>query len=115
MTFINNWLRYRWIYLLKHKSDAFKVFKTFKAMAEKQYSLSILCFHKDKGGEYIGHVWDKFFAEHGIWHKHTITGLLQQNSVAECQNRTLEKHIIAMLNNACLPIRFWGKALLYYA
>jgi hypothetical protein len=115
MTFINDWLRYGWIYLLKHKSDAFEAFKTFKAMVEKQYNLPILCFHEDKGGEYIGHVWDEFFAEHGIWCEHTVTGLSQQNGVAERRNRTLEEHVIAMLNNACLPICFWGKALLYYA
>jgi hypothetical protein len=71
MTFIDNWSRYGWIYLLKHKSDAFKAFKTFKAMVEKQYNRPILCFHKDKGGEYIGHVWDEFFAEHGIQREHT--------------------------------------------
>jgi hypothetical protein len=57
MTFINNWSRYGWIYLLKHKSDTFKAFRMLKAMVKKQYDLLILCFHKDKGGEYIGHVW----------------------------------------------------------
>jgi transposase InsO family protein len=115
MTFIDDWSRYEWIYLLKHKSDAFEAFKTFKAMVEKQYDLPILCFHEDKGGEYIGHVWDEFFAEHGIRREHTVTGLSQQNGVAERQNCTLEEHVIAMLNNARLPIRFWGKALSYYA
>jgi transposase InsO family protein len=115
MMFIDNWSRYGWIYLLKHKSDAFEAFKTFKAMVEKQYDLPILCFHKDKGGEYISHVWDEFFAEHGIRREHTVTGLLQQNGVAERRNRTLEEHVIAMLNNARLPIRFWGEALSYYA
>jgi transposase InsO family protein len=71
MTFINNWLRYGWMYLLKHKLDAFQAFKTFKAMVEKQYDLPILCFHEDKGGEYIGHVWDEFFAKHGFQREHT--------------------------------------------
>jgi hypothetical protein len=66
MTFIDDWSRYGWIYLLKHKSDAFEAFRTFKAMVKKQYDIPILCFHEDKGGEYIGHVWDEFFAEHGI-------------------------------------------------
>jgi hypothetical protein len=115
MTFIDDRSRYGWIYLLKHKSDAFKAFKTFKAMVEKQYNLPILCFHEDKGGEYIGHVWDEFFAEHGIWREHTVTGLSQQNGVAERRNCTLKEHIIAMLNNARLPMRFWGEALSYYA
>jgi hypothetical protein len=40
--------------------------------------------------------------------------MLQQGSVAERRNRTLEEHIITMLNGARLPIRFWGKALYTY-
>jgi hypothetical protein len=31
ITFIDNWLQYGWIWLLKKKSDAFEAFKAFKA------------------------------------------------------------------------------------
>jgi hypothetical protein len=41
--------------------------------------------------------------------------MLQQGGVAERRNRTLEEHIIAMLNGARLPIRFWGEALYTYS
>jgi hypothetical protein len=68
----------------------------------------------DKGGKYIGHLWDVFFAEHGIRRKHTVEGMLQQGGVAECRNCMLEEHVVAMLNSARLPICFWGKALYMY-
>jgi transposase InsO family protein len=78
-----------WIYLLKRKSKAFDAFKLFKAMVEKQYSAVIRLFHEDKGGKYIGHKWDTFCGEHGIWRKHTTRATPQQNGVAERKNCTL--------------------------
>jgi hypothetical protein len=115
VTFIDDWSRYGWTYLLKHKSDVFKAFKAFKAFVELQYSVSIECLHNDKGGEYIGHIWDAYFAETGICCEHTMEGMLQQGGVAECRNCTLEEHVVAMLNSARLPTQFWGKALYTYS
>jgi hypothetical protein len=114
ITFINDWLQYGWIWLLKKKSNAFEAFKAFKAYIKLQFGALIKCLHNDKGGEYIGHLWDAFFAEHGIRRKHTVEGMLQQGSVAERRNRTLEEHVVAMLNGAHLPTRFWGEALYTY-
>jgi hypothetical protein len=36
VTFIDDWSRYGWIYLLKHKSDVFEAFEAFKAFVELQ-------------------------------------------------------------------------------
>jgi hypothetical protein len=115
VTFINDWLCYGWIYLLKCKLDIFEAFKVFKAFVELQYGVSIECLHGNKGGEYIGHIWDLYFAETGICCKHTTEGMLQQGGVAERRNCTLEEHVVAMLNGACLPTRFWGKVLYMYS
>jgi transposase InsO family protein len=112
LTFIDDCSRYAWIYLLKRKSEAFDAFKLFKAMVKKQYDAVICFFHKDKGGEYIGHKWDAFCGEHGIRRKHTTRATPQQNGVAECKNRTLTEIVTAaMLNEAKLPKSFRGKAL----
>jgi hypothetical protein len=64
--FIDDWLRYRWIYLLKRKSDMFEAFKVFKAFVELQFGALIKCLHNNKGGEHIGHLWDVFFAQTSI-------------------------------------------------
>jgi transposase InsO family protein len=103
VTFIDDWSRYGWIYLLKRKSDVFEAFKAFKAFVELQYGVSIKCLHDNKGGEYIGHIWDAYFAETGIRREHTVEGMSQQGGVAERRNRTLEEHVVAMLNGARLP------------
>jgi hypothetical protein len=111
LTFIDDCSRYAWIYLLKRKSKAFDAFKLFKAMVENQYDAVIRFFHKDKGGEYIGHKWDAFCGKHGIQREHTTRTTPQQNGVAERKNRTLAEIITAMLNEAKLPKSFWGEAL----
>jgi transposase InsO family protein len=111
LTFIDDCSRYAWIYLLKHKSEAFNAFKLFKAMVEKQYDAVIRFFHEDKGGEYIGHKWDAFCGEHGIRREHTTRATPQQNGIAERKNRTLAEIVTAMLNEAKLPKSFCGEAL----
>jgi hypothetical protein len=40
-------------------------------MVKKQFNKSILCLHNSKGSGFTGIKWDVFFAQHGIWHKHT--------------------------------------------
>jgi hypothetical protein len=113
LLFIDDYLRYFWIYLIRKKSETFDAFTQFKAMVEKQFDKSILCLHDDKGGEFIGIKWDTFFAQHGIRREHTVKASPQQNGVAERLNRTLEELLVAMLNGARLPVRFWGEGLNY--
>jgi hypothetical protein len=83
--------------------DMFEAFKVFKAFVELQHGMSIGCLHSNKGGKFIGHIWDAYFAGTGICCEHTVEGMLQQGSVAEHHNRKLEEHVVAMLNGACLP------------
>jgi hypothetical protein len=113
LLFIDDYSRYFWIYLLRKKSETFDAFTQFKAMVEKQFDKSILCLHDHKGGELIGIKWNAFFAQHGIRHEHTFKASPQQNGVAERLNRTLEELLVAMLNGAHLPARFWGEGLNY--
>jgi hypothetical protein len=79
-----------------------------------QHGVPILCLHDNKGGEFTDNKWEAYMAEHGTCREHMVKATAQQNCVAERRNRTNEEHIIAMLNGAKLPLRFWGEALLYY-
>jgi hypothetical protein len=106
LLFIDDYSRYFWIYLLRKKSETFDAFTRFKAMVEKQFDKSILGLHDNKGGKFIGIKWDTFF-------EHTVKALAQQNGVAERLNCTLEELLVAMLNGAHLPARFWGEGLNY--
>ena len=111
LTFIDDASRCCWVYALQRKSDTFDAFTQFKAYVETQYNGVICFFRQDKGGEFIGNVWDEFFAEHGIRRENTVTATPQQNGVAERKNRILAELITALLNEAKLPKSFWGKAL----
>ena len=55
LTFIDDFSRKIWIYLLKNKSESFSRFKEFKAFTEKQFGKFIKMLSSDGGGEYDSH------------------------------------------------------------
>ena len=66
MTFICNASRFWVVAFLKRKSDAFSAFQSFKAYTKNSLGLRVKAMHNDKGGEYIGHPFVEFCAQHGI-------------------------------------------------
>ena len=54
---------------------------------------------------------EQFCTVHGIARRHTVRNRPQQNGVAERFNHTLGEGITAMLQEAGLPLSFWGEAL----
>ena len=66
--FVDDYTRFSWLYLLKHKSDVFTTFKNFKATVEKQFSKQIKFLRTDCGGEYTSNEFNAFCASNGITH-----------------------------------------------
>ena len=66
MTFINDFGRKIWLYLLKQKSEAFDVFKRFKSMIENESGQTIKILRSDGGGEYKLNEFIEFCNYHGI-------------------------------------------------
>ena len=66
MTFIDDYSRKTWVYLLKQESQAFDVFKFFKAMAEKESNKFIKVWISNKGGEYMSNEFMEFCQYYGI-------------------------------------------------
>jgi len=112
ISFIDDYSRYRVVYLLKAKSEAFDAFKRFKALAENQLDAKIKTLRDDKGGEYMSNAFTKFTDDAGIVRQHTVRNRPQQNGVAERANRTMEERIVALLKEANLPHTFWGECLM---
>jgi hypothetical protein len=52
VTFIDDYSRKVWVYLLKRKSYVFNTFKQFKYFVEKSIDRSIKCLRADNGGEF---------------------------------------------------------------
>lgn len=53
ITFIDDWSRKVWIYLLKHKNQAFKSFKQWKALVENQSGKQLKTLKTDNGLDYL--------------------------------------------------------------
>ena len=62
ITFIDDYSMYRYIYLMRHKSETFEKFKEYKAKVENHRDKSIKPLRSDHGDEYLlGE-----FRDHGI-------------------------------------------------
>ena len=54
ITFIDDFSRYDYVYLIKEKADALEMFKVFRTEVEKQLGKVIKIVRSDRGGEYYG-------------------------------------------------------------
>lgn len=111
ITFTDDFSRFGYVYLLKHKSESFERFKEFKAEVEKQIGGSIKTLRSDRGGEYLSLEFKNYLKECGIVSQLTPPGTPQWNGVSERRNRTLLDMVRSMMSHADLPISFWGYAL----
>ena len=111
VTFIEDYSRYEYVYLMQRKSETFGKFKEFLAEAERQLGKSLLCLRSDRGGEYLDTEFKDHLIEHGIVSHLTVPGMPQQNSVAERRNRTTLDMVRSMMSHSSLPLSFWGYAL----
>jgi len=99
-----------WIGLLKHKDEAFKKFKAFKALVENESDHKIKCVRSDQGGEFTSDKLFDFCEEHGIKRQFSTARTPQQNGVVERMNRTFQNMARAMLDEFRTPATFWGEA-----
>ncbi|GKE43914.1 retrotransposon protein, putative, ty1-copia subclass [Tanacetum coccineum] len=53
VTFTDDFSRYVYVYLLKHKHEVFETFKVFQKEVENQLGKIIKSLHSDRGGEYM--------------------------------------------------------------
>ncbi|KAJ9553465.1 hypothetical protein OSB04_017510 [Centaurea solstitialis] len=86
VSFIDDYTRYTWVFLMKHRSDFFLVYSNFRVLIRTQHSAVIKCFRCDLGGEYISN---------------DFTQLLASDETAR-----------SLLLSSGVPSVFWGEALL---
>lgn len=68
MTFVDDYSRTTWVYLLKHKSDMVAAFKSFHSMVFTQFHTQIQIFRSNNGGKYISRDFSSFLDKSGIVH-----------------------------------------------
>ena len=72
LTFIDDYSRKVWVYMLKRKVDVLNVFKQFKVMVEKRIGKSIKCLRTDNGGEFTSVEFEQYCKDEGIVRHKTV-------------------------------------------
>ena len=83
VTFIEDFSRKVWVYMLKQKSEVFKVFKQWKALVENQMGMKIKRLRTDNGMEFCSSEFDEFCRDEGIARHRIVRHTPQQNGVVE--------------------------------
>lgn len=110
INFINDYSRKTWKYFLTEKSEAFGVFKKYRAIVEKESGNPICCLRIDRGGEFTSMEFSQLCSENGIARLLTAAYTPQQNGVAERKNRTVMNMVRCMLSEKKIPKVFWPEA-----
>nr|GFB05350.1 hypothetical protein [Tanacetum cinerariifolium] len=111
VTFTDDFGRYGYVYLLKHKHYVFETFKVFQKEVENQLGKTIKSLRSDRGGKYMSQEFFDHLKDHGIITHRTPPYTPQHNGVFERRNRTLLDMVRSMMSQTTLPKSFWDYAL----
>ncbi|KAJ9543891.1 LOW QUALITY PROTEIN: hypothetical protein OSB04_023598 [Centaurea solstitialis] len=111
ITFTDDFSRYGYVYLMRHKSESFERFREFQNEVQNQLGRKIKFLRSDRGGEYLSDEFDNHLMECGIVSQLTPPYTPQMNGVSERRNRTLLDMVRTMMCHSTLPMSFWGHAL----
>lgn len=112
VTFIDDFSRCTWIFLMKNRSDVFSTFQTFCSEIKTQFGTQIKILRSENAREYLSTSFQSFLTSKGILHQTSSAHPPQQNSVAERKNWHLVETARTMLIQNNVPHRFWGDVIL---
>ncbi|XP_031505644.2 retrovirus-related Pol polyprotein from transposon TNT 1-94 isoform X1 [Nymphaea colorata] len=112
ITFIDDYSRSTFVYLLKDHSKVPHVIETFILHVQTQYGSSVKTFRSDNAREYVCQAVEDFFRKREIVHETSCSYAPPQNGVAERKNRQLLNVTRALLFQRNLPKQYWGDAVL---
>ena len=72
LSIIDDYSKKVWIYLLKHKNDAFAKFKEWKQLVENQTSKKVKALRTENGLEFCNSEFDEFCKTHDILGHRTV-------------------------------------------
>ncbi|KAM7485260.1 hypothetical protein LguiA_001269 [Lonicera macranthoides] len=110
LTIVDDYTRFTWIFLMRHKSEAQPLLKHFFSYALTQFNSRIKTFRSDNGSEFLS--LRSFFNDNGTNFQHTCVYTPQQNGVVERKHRHILQVARALKFHANLPDQFWGECAL---
>jgi len=112
VTFIDDFSRCTWLYLMKDRSELFTHFKSFCFEIQNQFQTSIKILRSDNAREYFSASFSSYLSSQGILHQSSCPHTPQQNGVAERKHRHLIETARTLLLHTHVPLKFWGEAIL---
>ena len=108
--FVDDYSRFTWLFLLKHKIEVLSVFKHFKSMVETQFNSKLKILRTNNGFEYINNDFKSFCPTSGILHQSSCPHTPEQNGVSERKHRHIVETGLTLLYQSHLPLNYWSYA-----
>jgi transposase InsO family protein len=105
VSFIDDYSRFIWIYLLHRKSEVFQYFFEFQYLVEHMFNHIIITVQSDWGGGEYERL-NSFFCQVGISHHVSCPHTPQQNGVAERKHRHIVEMSLSLLVTASMPLKY---------
>ena len=112
---VDEWTHAVFVQLLKKKSEAAEELINLIKQLQIRTGRTLIRFHSDGGGEFIGDRLQVYLSTNGTRITHTTAATPQHNAVAERMIRTLFEIMRSLLFEAGGPESLWGEALLWAA
>ena len=104
VTFINDYSRCTWLFLMKTQTESFSIFQKFHAEIRTQFNTSIRIL-SDNAKEYFSMPFSSYMSSHGILHQSSCAYIPQQNVPVERKNRHLVETSCTLLLHHKVPQR----------
>jgi len=110
ITFIDEYSRMIWLYVIKMKSEAFEVFLRFNVNVEWESRKLLKTLRTDGGEEFTSNAFENYYQANRIMHEVTTPYTPQHNELAERMNRTILNTVRSLLKEKGMPHKLWGEA-----
>ena len=108
VTFVNDYSRTTWLYLLRNLSELFSHFRAFCVEIHTKFHVYVQSLRSDNTKEYLSKQFKSFMLQNDIFHQTSCVDAPYQNGFAERKNRHLET-AKALLFQMHVPKHFWAK------
>ena len=106
ITFVDDYSRTTWLYLMKNRSKLFSHFRAFCAEIHTKFHVYVQNLRSDNAKEYVSEQFQSFMLQHGILHQTSYVDTPAHNGVVERKNRHLLETVRALLFHMHVPSIF---------
>ncbi|KAJ9538691.1 hypothetical protein OSB04_031424 [Centaurea solstitialis] len=106
LTIVDDYSRFTWVYMLKHKSEVTVLIPQFYAMIQTQFGKGIRSVRSDNAKEFD---FSQFFADKGVISQKSCVERPEQNSVVERKHQHILNVARALFFQSKIPLAYWSE------